>query len=526
MQNFTKTNKFNIGDLVLVNDKNLGTIEKIIWNSIGFIIRLQDNPGYIDKTLSQYKQTLIGNNDINGLMLITLNDNIKLIDPSLSSPIINQIKTQDINTLYGSNGEISEIGKNKIVEIINSIDLKYSNFLKKLKTGEFQLAKISGSNRVYKYENFPIYNKEASQEDDYIKYITQMINNLFNLSNIKTIWTEDFYIGDGKSIDILGEDNIENFFKPNFIELLEHFDPMDSSQYYDFKNTLMYKHLIYDESIDTLSLGKEIIKKIKETLLELEKNVEMDDGSKLLETTNLFDFLTFSIVGGNIEITNNTLGNDFKIITPELVPGLKYLTYQYSKPINYEILSTIVLKNKTPDDIIINSDEINEALKIMSQEYIVCLQPKVEALLWVICRLIISWYADPTLFSNIGKIKILINLFRARGLKEFNKDQGTIPIIQIFPNYGKKNATRVMSHLSYFFFPYKKIGWETSKPSFFDRIDNLMYYTNGSLELKKYVQYLLRTRSEFNNPLTSDLTQIHIPGIDNKIEMSIPKVIL
>ena len=88
---------------------------------------------------------------------------------------------------------------------------------------------------------------------------------------------------------------------------------MDSSQYYDFKNTLMYKHLIYDESIDTLSLGKEVIAKIKETLLKSQQYVESDDGSKLLESTNLFDFLTFSIVGGYIEITNNTLGNDFKI---------------------------------------------------------------------------------------------------------------------------------------------------------------------------------------------------------------------
>ena len=517
MQSFNRTNKFNIGDLVLVDNKNLGIIEKIIWNSIGFIIRLQNNPAYIDKTLSQYKQTLIGNNDINGLMLITLSDNIQLVDPNN----MGQIGSQNID--FGLiNGNI-EISQGQITDTLNSIDLKYSNFLKKLKTGEFRISQIPGTNQVYRYENFPKYNLEAGQEDNYIEYIDKMINNLFGTS-VEPVYVENFDKG-GKSIDILGEENIENFFKLNFIEILERFDPMDTSQYYDFKNTLMYKHLIYDESIDTLSLGKEVISKIKEILLKLQKNIITDDGTKLTETTNLFDFLTFSIVGGNIEITNNTLGNDFKTITPELVPGLKHLGYQYSKPIDYGNLNEIVLQNKTPDNILINSDIINEALKIMSQEYIICLQPKVEALLWVISRLIISWYADPKLFSNIGKIKILINLFRARGLKEFNKNQGIEPIIQIFPNYGKKIATRVMSHISYFFFPYKKIGWDTSRPSYFERIDNLMYYTNGSLELKKYIQYLLKTSSEFNNPLTPDFTQINIPSIDNKIEMTLPKII-
>jgi len=40
-------------------------------------------------------------------------------------------------------------------------------------------------------------------------------------------------------------------------------------QIYDFKNTLMYKHLIYDDNIDTLSLGKELIGMIKTTLINL-----------------------------------------------------------------------------------------------------------------------------------------------------------------------------------------------------------------------------------------------------------------
>lgn len=493
-------NKYNIGDLILVNNKDLGIIDKIIWNSNGFIIKLQNNPEYIDKTLSQYK--LIEKNNIKGYMLVTLNDIIKKVNENSYGETINQ---------------------NQIINTINSINFKYLNFLKKLKSGEFEINGIKNYDDIYKFKNFSIYNYQAGQEDNYVKYITKMINDLF-INEIKPTWNENFFFGEDRSIDILGEENINDFFRPNFIELLERFDPIDISEYYDFKNTLMYKHLVYDDDIDTLSIGKEIIKKIKKILIDMEKNVKTIDGYELLDITNLFDFLTFSIVGGYIEISNNTLDKDYRTIDSNLIPGLIELEFQYSKPIDYNLLTTIVLKNKTLGDINFNSNVINEALKILSQEYIVCLQPKVEALLWVICRLIICWYADPNLYSNIGKIKILINLFRARGLKEFNKDQGISPIIQIFPKYGKKIATKIMSHLSYFFFPYKKIGWETSKPSYFNKIDNLMYYTNGSLELKKYIQYLLRTHQQFNNPMITDMTQINTPGIDNGIEIDLPNI--
>ena len=107
-------------------------------------------------------------------------------------------------------------------------------------------------------------------------------------------------------------------------------------------------------------------------------------------------------------------------------------------------------------------------------------------------------------------------------IKEFNKDHGVQPIIMIIPKYGKKIATKVLSHFSYFFFPYKKLGWESSSPIWFDKLDNLIYYTNGSLELKKYIKFLMSTNSKFNNPLSKDMTQINLPNYDNKIEYSIP----
>ena len=503
-------NKFNIGEYVLVNNKYIGNIIKTVWNSNGYIIKLENDDNYIDPTLSQYK--LLDHNNILGFMLVTLNDHIEKLN-------FEQIQNIAIN--YEQNDQI---------QTIKTINTKYENFIHNiLNISESKKSNLNSDsdsnlelNNIFKPEKFPIYNIEAGQEDNYIKYITKMITDLF-INNLHVRWEENFdIVPNSNSIDVLGNENIDDIIKPTLISILEKFIPINNEHYYDFKNTLMYKHLIYDDQIDTLSLGKELITMIKKTLLEFQSEIKLDDEYKLLDSTNLFDFLNFKIVGGYIEISSNYNNNEFRIITEELVPNLTELKFQYSKPIDYNTLTTIVLKNKTSSDVEINKTMIEESLKILSQEYIICFQPKVEILIWTIARLIISWYADPKLFDNIFKIKVLINLFRARGLKEINKDIGIQPIIMIIPKYGKKNATKVLSHLSYFFFPYKKLGWESSKPSWFDSLDNLMYYTNGSLELKKYIKFLLKSKSKFNNPMTQDLTQINTNYIDNKIEYTFP----
>lgn len=499
-------NNFCVGDYVLINNKYIGEIYKIVWNSNGYIVRLENDLGYIDKTLKQYR--LIDFDDISGYMLVSLNDTIVKIDETNINMLANLFGNAIFGNIVNKMKKKNKLGKfilNDYLENEKKQELEYIN--------------------VFKPEKFDIYNIQAGQEDDYIKYIEKMIFDLF-ASDIQVKWNENFYFGNSTSIDdvrsinVLGEDNINDVIKPSLIVGLEKFNEIDQEQYYDFKNTLMYKHLIYDDNIDTLSMGKELIGMIKDTLILLQKSIEFDDGEKLLSNTNLFDFINFKIVGGYIEITNNYADDNFRVITPELVPELNHLAFQYSKPIDYNILLPIVLENKTPDDVVINKSMIEEALKILSQEYIICFQPNVDVLLWTVARIIVSWYSDPKLYSNIYKIKILINLFRARGNKDFNKDQGVLPIIQILPKYGKKNAIQVLSHLSYFFFPYKKLGFEKSEPTWFDKIDNLMYYTNGSLELKKYIRYLLNTNEKFSNPLTTNMEQINTPYIDNNIQYS------
>ena len=503
--------KYSVDNYVLVNNKHIGKIIKIIWNHNGYIIKLEYEPDYQDKTLIQYQ--LIDFPNKSGLMLLTLNDDIKLIK------------------LDGSNLEYLSkyFNKDLLIKLLNKVN--GVNQVIKNKQEKSDQNEKNTFNQIYKPKNFLIYRFEAGQEDDYIKYITKIISELF-ISDSVIKWEEDFYYGsDIKSFDTLGEENIDKVIKPSLINVLEYFNPIDDLQIYDFKNTLMYKHLIYDDNIDTLSLGKELIGMIKTTLINLQKSIEFDNGEKLLTKTNLFDFIKFRIIGSHIEIVptqfigvNGPSGyeeldkiEEPNVITNELVPNLQFMQFQYTKPIDYSMLMPIVLGNKTPQDIQANKPQIDEVLKIMSQEYIICLQPNVDILLWVIARTIISWYADPILYKNIIKIKILINMFRARGSVQFNRDQGIQPLIQVIPRYGKKNVLKVLSHLSYFFFPYKKLGWKSSDPTWFDKIDNLMYYTNGSLELKKYVKFLLEFGSQSSNPFVQDMSQIN-DGIDNKVE--------
>jgi hypothetical protein len=113
-------------------------------------------------------------------------------------------------------------------------------------------------------------------------------------------------------------------------------------------------------------------------------------------------------------------------------------------------------------------------------------------------------------------------LYRARGLKDFNQNIGVQPVILIIPRYGRDSALKVLSYLSYYFFPYKKVGWETSSPSYFNKVDDLMYYTNGSIDLKKYIKFLLQSGNNLINPLSNDFTKINLDNNSNDIQFNLP----
>jgi hypothetical protein len=475
-ENYATINKINVNDYILINSNDIGKVVKTLWNSNGFIVKLENDSSYIDKTITQYNLLDNITNNTTGYKLITMNDKIIKLN---SNP--EELK-KFINLL---NSSINYETEKKIKLVWNKLFNENSNINTNINT-----------NVNYDINKINMYEIQQVGEDNYIQYIIKMISNLFiESNNIK--WEEYFNVMN-ESFDVLGEESINDIIRPTLIQVLDKFDAIESKYYYNFKDTLMYKHLIYNDDLDMLSLGKELIKKIKNLLLEIQEPILLDGEMRLLETTNIFDFLSFRIVDGYIEIINIKNNENFRTITPEILPDLNELKEQYLKPIDYNFLIQLILNNETRN----NQNLMNETLKILSQEYLICFQPKVEILLWTLIRLIICWYADIKLFNSIYKIKVLINLFRARGLKEFNKDYGIQPVILIVPKYGKKNATSVLSHLSYFFFPYKKLGWETSNPTWFENLDNLMYYTNGSIELKKYIKFTLGQHKQNQTNLT------------------------
>ena len=531
-----------IGNYILIKNKYIGKIIKFLWNHTSIIVKLEGYTDYIDPTIKNYN--LLENNKIEGYMLVTINNNIiKLTDNLLENNIksyaesfdkisikiqinfnkyiqsiqhkaLNIIETNLLNTTENNN-ELNIIEKNNTLNITeknNTLNITEKNNTPSIKTNN--LLKIS-KNKINKYQ------KQDMKEDDYQKYIINMVNNLFK---DKKLLYEDLFLSSNlslykKSVDYLGEDNINNILKPLLTQILEKYYSINEEEYYDLKNTLMYKHLMFDNEMDTLSLGKQLIIKIKEQMYNLQNKLRLDtekpDIENFSEKTNLFDFIKFQIVGDYIELTNiNNDESEFRTITRDLIPNLSILQDEYGKKIDYSKLMNIILANKTPEDIMKHQDIIKEAIKILSQEYFICLQPKVELLLWTICRLLVCWYADKHLYDRIYKVKILINLYRSRGLKEFNQDYDVLPIITVIPKYGKEEAIKVGSYLSYYFFVYKKLGNDESDPTYFNKMDDLMYYTNGSLDIKKHVKFILNSKKN-----TAKLVKEYQTKIENKEEI-------
>lgn len=371
------------------------------------------------------------------------------------------------------------------------------------------------------------FREQDKAEDNYELYIKNMIGDLFKgddeIDYEETFNDGKIYMGVAEQIGIVKEGEKDDKIKPTIKAVLEQFKKINKKMYLDLTNTLLYKHIITDNKLDTISFGKELILRIKGCLTGIQSKIRFEDNRPTSESINLFDYLKFQISRGYIVIDDITKEHlNLRTITRELVPNLKLLEKQYDNPIDYKILSNIILENKTTLSLQKNKDIIMESLNILAQEYIICLQPRVEYLLWTLTRLILCWYSDPILNENIVKIKVLINLYRARGIKDFNKEIGVQPVIKIIPKYGREPSLKILSYLSYYFFPYKNVGWKGSSPSYFNKVDDLIYYTNGSIDLKRYIKHLLKTGNTIINPISSDLTKIKLKDNTNEIEYRLP----
>ena len=381
-------------------------------------------------------------------------------------------------------------------------------------------------NYLHSYQILPVnpfklqtYKIEDMNEDNYTKYIIKMIKDIF-IDDNKILFIEEnpaLSNVSTKSIDILSEENVNEIIKPTILKVIEEYNPIDLEYYYDFKDSLVYRHIILNQD-DTIIGGKKLIEQIRNNLLQTQSKMIMGDGDAILEEINLFDFIEFKIIDGYVEIINKFLPEDgLRVISEENCSGLEELSDMYGKKIDYKTLANLILENKT--SILINQNQkiIYEAIKILSLEYLICIQPKIEFLLWFINRLILIWYSDPYLYQNIFKIKILINLYRTRGIKEFNRDTDVLPTITIVPRYGKTISRKVMSLLSFYLFPYKRYSVSNNKPTYFNKLDELIYYTNGSLDLKKYIKFILGRKQE--NIFNNDLTQVKTNSLTDKNDL-------
>lgn len=211
--------------------------------------------------------------------------------------------------------------------------------------------------------------------------------------------------------------------------------------------------------------------------------------------TDAFTDLNITIFNGYVYLSRKGLKTT-DIITKDLVPELNFFSWQEGKQIDYQTLKYVVFQNEYQKGLITNQNQKLEAEKILSQENIIALQPKPKYQIWCLKRLLMIWYGDPEIEKEIRKIKILINQFRADGSQDYNKKYGTLPSLVIYPRYGYNSLRKVLSKIQYYFSMYldddedtkEEINWGISEPTYFLKKNNLIFHTNGSIDLKLYLK--------------------------------------
>ena len=245
---------------------------------------------------------------------------------------------------------------------------------------------------------------------------------------------------------------------------------------------------------------------------------EINEGNKIMKWVNdnlitfnvqgnyIFNDIKMAIHNGYVHIGRKGIEVNDKI-TENLVGDLKYYKWQYNIPIDYDSLKYILFQTKYQKELMRDNEQRLEVEKILSQEYLVCMHPEPKYLLWTVKRLLIAWYSNDLLTQNIRKIKVLINQWRAKSDEPFNNRYGIMPMIVIYPRYGKESARIISTIIADYFVLYNNIAWSCSKPSYFIKMNDLLYYTNGNLDLKLYFRRVLKEfkgtvkNSSFNSEL-------------------------
>ena len=288
------------------------------------------------------------------------------------------------------------------------------------------------------------------------------------------------------------------------------------------KVQLLGEKLNQFENIKSKDMFIVVNKNISINNLINDPNDEINEGSKIIKwieevlKKKVFTDLITQIHEGYVYITRTGV-NVIDTISKDLV-DLKYFNWQEGKPINYETLKYVIFQNEFQQNIQDNIEQKREAENILSQEYVIALQPSPLYQLWTLKRLIMIWYSDPVIEKHIRKVKVLINQYRCDPTKDYNNKNGILGSILIYPRYGVKSTKELISKIEYYFSLYidensnprfQDIQWKNSKPSYFIKKNSLMYYTNGSIELKNYIKDSLSSSNHniTSGALTKDFTE-------------------
>lgn len=357
---------------------------------------------------------------------------------------------------------------------------------------------------------------------NYIKKLHQNIKQQYDM-----LMTENLYYDPSKKCtnchdklltndDLLltkkSKDDENNLFKEKtvnelFFDAKERFHPLGENIRKIIENKLRSNEVITDEEKKLIVNESIAIKN-----LIISKEDEINEGRKIVswivenlinkqtDNINIFGDIKVSIYNGYVHLARQGIKVD-DVITKELVPNLKYFKWQYNISIDYDTLKFLLFQNDFQHKLEQDNEQQKEAEKIFSQEYIISLQPEPCYQLWTLKRLIMCWYANEKLQYHIRKIKIIINQWRCKSTESYNSKNGVLPSIVVYPRYGKDSAKLVLTILSDYFLLYQNLGWSCSNPSYFVKVNNLIYYSNGSIDLKLYFR---KTMREYKGTVKND----------------------
>lgn len=421
------------------NNLFVGSVNKYLLNNTACLVILLNNRNYNDPVLKDKK--IILNESTNGLFLLYSNYGWKYVNLSKFLKIFGYDPRSLLLTQYNMphvqadlTNEAIYKDPSKIKETKYTVDDDFKDTSLLNEKGELQF------DGLFK-------EKEINETFDPSEKFTQLDDHIMNVLKIKLDVSEAITEDDKKII---------------------------------VNKNIAIKNII-DTKEDEINEGKKITDWIMEKLI-----------TKKTDDINIFGDLKMSIFNGYVHFARKGLKVD-DVITKELVPNLNFFKWQYGIPIDYDTLKYLVFQSDFQRGLKRDIEEQKDAEKIFSQEYLISLQPEPKYQMWCLTRLIMAWYGDKELQYNIRKIKILINQWRAISDQEFNRKYGTLPSIVVYPKYGKNSAKLVLSKISQYFLLYQNIGWKSSTPSYFVKVNDLLWYTNGSIDLKLYFRRSLRS---------------------------------